>query len=224
MTPAAKISSFSAVIFDMDGLLIDTEFYVLQAFTNLCEQMGIHADMAVLHKCIGSNRQATDHILETELRGAGDIRTFRLKWEAEYRALTAAKSSLLKNGALELLLYLKEMAQPIGLATSTGTEHALSRLEKENIRHLFDEITGGDQVTRSKPEPDIYLLAAEKFNVAPQSCLALEDSENGVRAALAAEMQVIQIPDIVQPNASFRSLGHTILPSLVAVIPHLESH
>jgi HAD superfamily hydrolase (TIGR01509 family) len=223
MTLSQNILSYSAVIFDMDGLLIDTEFYVLQAFTNLCEQLGIHAEMTVLHKCIGANREATNRILETELKGAGNIQTFRLNWEAEYRRLTAAKASLLKDGALELLHYLKETGSLIGLATSTDTEHALARLEKERIRHFFDEITGGDQVLRSKPAPDIYLMAAQKFNVPPENCLALEDSENGVRAALAAGMQVIQVPDIVQPNACFRALGHTILPSLISVIPHMET-
>lgn len=214
--------SFAAVIFDMDGLLIDTELYVLEAFIKLCEQMGINADLRILHKCIGTNREATDRILKSELKGAGDIPTFRLNWEAEYRKLTATKASLLKEGALDLLHYFKETGRRIGLATSTGTEHALTRLEKEHIRHFFDAVTGGDQVTRSKPAPDIYFLAAEKFNASPASCLALEDSENGVRAALAAGMQVIQIPDIVKPDASFRALGHTIMPSLKSVISHLD--
>lgn len=222
MTSVSQNPPFRAVIFDMDGLLIDTETYVLEAFNNLCERMEIPADIRVLHKCIGTNREATDRILERELKGAGDIPTFRLKWEAEYRVLTAGKASLLKEGAMELLLHFKRNGHPIGLATSTATKHALARLEKEHIRHFFDAVTGGDQVTRSKPAPDIYLSASEKFALPPENCIALEDSENGVRAALAAGMQVIQIPDIVIPDASLRALGHTVLPSLKMVISHLE--
>jgi len=119
----------------------------------------------------------------------------------------------LKDGAAELLACLAELEIPVAVATSTESRRAMRKLEAVGILTHFKAIVGGDQVRNSKPHPDIYLRAAQILGVRPTKCLALEDSENGVRSAADA-VTVIQIPDIVQPSTALRSLGHTILQSL----------
>ena len=120
----------------------------------------------------------------------------------------------LKNGATELLARLTALAIPIAVATSTSSDRARQKLRSAGILTHFTAVIGGDQVTNSKPHPDIYANAADVLGVTPAKCLALEDSENGVRSATSAGMTVIQIPDLVQPTQALRSLGHIILNSL----------
>jgi len=92
------------------------------------------------------------------------------------------------------------------------------RLKHAGLLEYFDLIIGGDQVEKGKPHPDIYLLVTENLLVNPQRCLALEDSENGVKSAVSTQMSVIQIPDMMQPSEELKQLGHTILASLEDVV------
>lgn len=126
------------------------------------------------------------------------------------------------KGVHNLLDYLHASGIPTAVATSTNTDHALHKLEQSGILHRFTTITGGDQVANGKPAPDIYLKAAKSIDANPLSCLALEDSPNGVRAAIAAGMHVIQIPELVEPDEALRSLGHTVLGDLDAVLDYLK--
>ena len=120
----------------------------------------------------------------------------------------------LKSGAEELLQDLKRGGIPMAVATSTPNPRATHMLRNSGMLQAFDVVVAGDQVQRGKPLPDIYLRAAELLGVPPERCLALEDSENGVRSALAAGMTVIQVPDLVEPSDAVRDLGHTILGTL----------
>jgi len=121
---------------------------------------------------------------------------------------------------VELLEHVKRIQIPVAVATSTRSTHALDRLAKAGLLDYFEFVVGGDQVKNSKPNPEIYLTATEKLQCDPKNCLAFEDSENGVRAALGAGLRVIQVPDLVVPSAEVVALGHTILASLSEVPEH----
>ena len=198
----------------MDGLLLDTERIALSAFLETCEHFGIGDHTDVFMKCIGTNTVLGRQVLEEGLNRKVDCTAFERVWDTKYDRSTSDRPIPLKDGALELLEQLSSMKMPLAVATSTRSVRAMQKLRDAGILDKFDAVVGGDQVRHSKPHPDIYLKAAEALGVLPQTCLALEDSENGVRSALSAGMTVVQIPDLVQPCPSLRALEHIILDSL----------
>jgi beta-phosphoglucomutase-like phosphatase (HAD superfamily) len=114
----------------------------------------------------------------------------------------------------------------MAIATSSRTEHAVEKLRQAGLLERFRTVIGADQVQKPKPDPEVYLRAAQYLGVDPWDCLAVEDSEYGVRAAHAAGMTVIQVPDMTQPTADLRALGHIVLASLkeVAGYPFPTEH
>jgi HAD superfamily hydrolase (TIGR01509 family) len=205
---------FQAVIFDMDGLLLDTERIALAAFLDTCDHFGIDRLRDVFVRCIGINQRLGEEVLRDGLKGRVDHMQFEEVWNANYIAATSNQPVPVKDGAIELLAHLAALSIPVGVATSTGSERAAQKLRDAGMLERVAVLVGGDQVPNSKPYPDVYLKAAELLGAAPRACLALEDSENGVRSALGAGMTVVQIPDLVEPSPELRSLGHIILGSL----------
>ena len=118
---------------------------------------------------------------------------------------------------MALLDAVAELGLPMAIATSSGTVHALEKLRQAGVLERFKAVIGADQVVRPKPDPEVYLKAAGCLGADPRACLAVEDSEYGVRAAHAAGMTVIQVPDLSQPSADLRALGHIVLASLQEV-------
>ena len=110
-----------------------------------------------------------------------------------------------------------------GIATSTQKDVALLKLKLAGLDDYFDNITCGCEVTQGKPNPEIYLLAAQRLGVKPQYCLAFEDSNNGAKSALAADMKTYQIPDLVTPSEEVKSLGVLVRHSLEDVLDELET-
>ena len=205
---------FEAIVFDMDGLLLDSERIVLDAFLLVCEHFELGDRTELLKQCIGTNRDYTRARM-TEAFGSGvDFNEFQKMWTLKHEEIVGDDAMPLMDGARELLDLIQQLDIPRAVATSTRSAHALDRLEKASLLHYFEFVVGGDQVTNSKPDPEIYLAATQKLGCNPTSCLAFEDSENGVRAALGAGLRVIQVPDLVAPSANVRALGHTILASL----------
>ena len=205
---------FEAIVFDMDGLLLDSERIVLDAFLLVCEHFELGDRTELLKQCIGTNRDYTRARM-TEAFGSGvDFNEFQNMWTLKHEEIVGDDAMPLMDGARELLDLIQQLDIPRAVATSTRSAQALDRLEKADLLHYFEFVVGGDQVTNSKPDPEIYLAATQKLGCNPASCLAFEDSENGVRAALGAGLRVIQVPDLVAPSANVRALGHTILASL----------
>lgn len=211
---------FAAAIFDMDGLLLDTERVALGAFEDACRQLDLTLPNEVFIRCIGLNKRASCHILEEALAGRVELQRFWDMWDGAYHARVACEPVRIKEGAVSLLTHLGTLGVPAAVATSTSTARAESKLQTAGLLDHFKAVIGGDQVTRSKPYPDIYLRAAGRLGVDPAACLALEDSENGVRAAVASGMCVVQIPDLVPPSPQLRSLGHIVLPGLAEVVSY----
>ena len=211
---------FGGIIFDMDGLLLDSERIALDAFNCACGEFGLGYQQAVFMRCVGTNRQRGEQIIRAGLAGQVDLAAFIASWDTQYAARTVGVAIPVKAGAVALLQAINKLGLPVAVATSTATELAQAKLQAAGLLHFFQHIVGGDQVARSKPEPDIYLHAARLLAVSPAAALALEDSENGVLAALAAGMTVVQVPDLVQPYAALRARGQHVLASLEEVPNH----
>jgi HAD superfamily hydrolase (TIGR01509 family) len=217
---STSLKAFDAVIFDMDGLLLDTERLALSAFLAACEQLGLGERVDVFLDCLGTNEALGLRVIERGFGGQVDHLVFRRVWDREYARVTSAAPVPLKEGAVSLLEEVARLCIPAAVATSTRTGSAREKLTGAGILERFEVVVGGDQVEHGKPSPDLYLLAAARLQARPTSCLALEDSANGVRAALAAGMTVVQIPDLVEPSEDLRALGHTVLRTLGEVARH----
>ena len=211
------MNHFDAIIFDMDGLLLDSEIIGLQTFQQTCEEFGLGDRTDLFIQCIGTNSETNKNILSNGLGSEVDFLTFWDICRSKYHAETKTKAIPLKQGVIDLLQHIQTLRLPVAVATSTHTEFALTKLNNAGIVNYFDIVIGGEQVSNSKPLPDIFLKAVEKLNVEPANCLALEDSENGVNSALSAGLTVIQIPDLVKPDRHKNQSNHIILDSLTEV-------
>jgi HAD superfamily hydrolase (TIGR01509 family) len=215
------LKHFNAVIFDMDGLLLDTETIALKAFVEACREQGLNPDLAVYHQCIGTTYARTRQILQEGYGPDFPYDAISKSWNQKFTNAVENFPIPKKDGVVELLEYLETASIKKAIVTSTRRPSALKMLGNAGILKYFEFVIGGDQIANGKPHPEIYLTACQKLGEKPADCLALEDSENGVRSALAAGLTVIQIPDLVQPSAEVKAFGHLILRSLVEVKNYL---
>lgn len=211
-----------AAVFDMDGLLIDSERIALETFVEIGDVYQLDGIEELYRQVIGMNHQAITKIVTEALQERVDPKRFLADWSVSYQGKVAAKPVPVKTGVHEVLGALAHRKIPAAVATSTGTEMATKKLRNSGLLDYFQVLIGGDQVSQSKPSPDIYLRAAESLRVEPAHCLAMEDSPNGVRAAVAAGMQVVQIPDQLQPDADLLLLGHQVFPCIDQVMQLLD--
>ena len=207
------LPTIKAVIFDMDGLLLDSEQIYLRSFRQTLSAFNLPENDALYMRMLGVPMTAAMTILEDGLKGV-DVPTFDASWTANTKALLS-EGIALKPGVTELLRHLSGTL-PLGVATSTRKKTATAHLQQTGIKDRFTAIVCGDEVTCGKPAPDIYLRAAESLGVTPHHCAALEDSENGTRAAVAAGMVTVQVPDLKQPSDDLRRLGHQIAPDILS--------
>jgi len=212
----------TACIFDMDGLLIDSERIAMRVYDDVCRHYNCAEQIPLYSQLLGTNQRTNRQILVKSLPTSIDVDAFLALWDVNYAEQTE-KAVPIKKGILELLDYLETANIPKAVATSTKTTKAIDKLEKCGIAHRFSTIIGGDQVSHGKPAPEIYIKAANALLTETVNCLALEDSPNGVKAAVAANMQVIQIPDTVQPDDALKSMGHIILTDAFEVSTFLQS-
>lgn len=204
----------AAVLFDMDGLLLDSERLARDAFVRACQDLGYEANLAAYHQCIGSTSRKTRQLLMAAYGRKFPYAAIDERWSAHYHARLVEAPIPVKAGALDLLQHLRARLVPMALVTSTGRPTALSKLKATDLLGYFSCLICGGETERGKPAPDPYLAATAGLALAPESCWALEDSSNGVRAAVSAGCRVFQVPDLVEPPEDLRRLGHRIVATL----------
>src|ERR1700759_1524555 len=194
-----------AVVFDMDGLLFDTESLYRDATVAAAREAGHDMPLELYLSTIGTPLQGTREIFEAHY-GAGF--GFDDLWaNAKQRFAAELETRLrLKAGAIELLALLDELALPRAIATSSHHEHARHHLAAFGLTDRFHAIIAHGDYARGKPHPEPFLKAAERLGVEPARCLALEDSLNGVRAASDAGIMTIMVPDLLRPTAEMQTL------------------
>nr|WP_223181817.1 HAD family phosphatase [Stenotrophomonas lacuserhaii] len=202
-----------AVIFDMDGLMIDSERVSIACWSEAALTLEIALPEGFFLHMVGLGERDCLQLLQRHIDDGARIDALLAHCHALYDARTHDGLPL-RPGILELLELLKEHGVPRAVATSTRQPRASRKLAASGLLHYFDAVVTSSDVQHPKPAPDIYLLAAQRLGKEPTHCLALEDSPTGTRAALAAGMTTIQIPDLVHPDAAVRALGHRIVESL----------
>lgn len=212
----------NTVIFDLDGLLINTEIISYQLYRDLTGQYQQDFSMEeYIHSYSGKTEADNMQTLISEFSLPISLEeglAFASRKEKEY----FKQGVSLKQGAEELLSYLKKKDYKILLASSSSMERAMGVLSQHGISAFFDHMIFGTEVKRGKPYPDIFLKACERAKEPPENCLVLEDSEAGIQAACSAGIDVICIPDLKAPGRDFLEMAAAKLTSLEDVIPWLE--
>lgn len=203
-----------AVIFDMDGTLVDSERLGLRAWAMAADELGYDAvTEQVVHSFIGRTRPDVLATLADVLGDADDAeRLFFLSREIRHGRL--GDQLELRPGAIEALEQLRAMGIPCGVATSTYRDLAIPTLERMGLAGYFNHVTCGDDVKVGKPAPDIFLHAMELEGVDPDDCAVVEDSPNGVRAGHASGASVYLVPDMVEPTDEILAMCAGVLGSL----------
>ena len=213
MSPAGVASAWS-VILDMDGLMLDTEPVSRRAFQHASADLGCAFGDALFDQLVGLNARGARDVLCAHYGATFPLDEFTGLVAKHYDGFLRAEGVPRKPGLVEFLDFLEQRRVPRAVATSSATKVALDLLSRADVARYFDVVVGGDQVTRGKPAPDIFEAAAARLGSDPARSVVLEDSGPGIRAARAAGMTAILVPDGREPVPEVRDLAHTVVDSL----------
>jgi len=205
---------YTAAIFDMDGLMFDTERLDLRMWQEAASAFGYSLPGALILESVGRTREDTETLFMQAMGPDFDyhaVRNLRIQRKFE---LFRKEGVPVKSGLFELLDTLDSLKMKKAVATSTERSQTERMLVLANVYSRFDAVVCGDEIARGKPEPDIFLEAAEKLNSAPEKCIVLEDSFSGIKAAAAAGMDAVMIPDILQPTDEIRRAAYMVCGDL----------
>jgi len=208
-----------AVIFDMDGLLLDSEPLYRVTWQTAAADLGFPIDDVLYERFVGRGNVEAEQILREHFGDVFPLDEFHKRWSRDFDEHVTSIAR--KPGAMELLDLLEQRGIPKALATSSPRVLALRCLG--DLASRFTALAFGDEVSHSKPAPDLFLLASERLGIATAECLVLEDSEAGVRAARAAGMDVIMVPDLVPPSEEVASMATRVCKTLHEVVANLAS-
>lgn len=203
-----------AVVFDMDGTLVDSESVSAASWRATAAELGFSWPDSVGRTLIGRNVASCMRLLTDHLQGDAELAERAMQLHIDLFNIMAEHDLQLMSGAREALQALRGAGVRIGLATSTHRQRAEQRLARFELLGTFDAMVFGDEVERSKPHPDIFIEGARRLGAEPARCAAIEDSFNGVRAGHAAGMHVFMVPDLVDPTPEIASLCDAVLRSL----------
>lgn len=212
---------YKAVVFDMDGVIFDSERAVMQCWKEVASRHNIPNIEKAILACTGTTMVRTREIM-LNLYGADfPYDEYARESSAIFHSRYDGGRLPMKPGVKELLTFLKEHDKKIALASSTRQQVVTDELRDAGIIEYFDRIICGDMVSRSKPAPDIFLKACEELNISPSDSYAIEDSYNGIRAAHAGGLHPIMVPDLLPADEEMQSLAEIVLPSLTSVMEYL---
>ena len=212
------------VIFDMDGLIFDTERIYYKAWQESAAAYGYHISWEIYTQIVARNNRYIEKVLKEILGEALPYDAICERKRAISDRMIAEEGITKKEGLLELLDYLEQQGIKKAVATSSMREKALNYLELGEIKERFDWIICGSDVEESKPNPEIFLKVATHFGIEPKNCMVLEDSRLGIQAAKAAGMTGIFIPDLVQADEEILGNASGQVTSLKEVITLLEDN
>lgn len=216
------MKDYDAVVFDMDGVIFDSERAVINCWKIIADKYGIPDIEESCIKCTGTTEKKTREIMLDRYGDDFPYDEYKKETSRIYHEKYDDGRLPVKKGVKDILEYLKSYNKKIALASSTRRQVVVQELKDAGFLDYFDELVCGDMVSRSKPEPDIFLKACEVLGVDPTKSYAIEDSYNGIRAAYAGKLMPIMVPDILQADDEMKNLADVILPDLNSVIEYLD--
>ena len=207
-------------IFDMDGLLFDTETLYQRGWTIIADEFGVARKPELGKACCGTCGDLTVQIVH-QFHPTVDAKAY-IRRVIEYVHDEAEKNLPVMAGVREILTYFHEHGIRIATASSSSVAQIEKNLTQSGLRNYFDAIVGGDLVAHGKPAPDIFLMAAARIGIPAEECYVFEDGYNGLRGAAAAGCAPIMIPDTMPPTDEMRAICMGIYPSLSAVLADIQ--
>ena len=217
-----KPAPIEGLVFDMDGLLVDSEKIVQRSWEHVGKILGYPDIGSHIYHTIGMNVVGREEYFRKHIAEDFPMEKFTAMTRQKFHEIVDTEGLDIKPGAKELLLFAKERGLKTGLATSSRRQHAQENLTRLGIFGYFDGVVCGDMVTRSKPDPEIYEKACHIICTRPENTIALEDAPSGIQSAYGAGMRPIMIPDMVEPAEETKKLIWYRFDTLFDVIKLLE--
>ncbi|RQV03326.1 HAD family phosphatase [Burkholderia cenocepacia] len=214
--------TFSAALFDMDGLLVDSERTIMNTWIDVSNAHGVVLTEIDYLQIVGRSFAEGQVILARLIGDADTFDAVRIRVREQLAAPEPHPKFPLKPGALALLETLARAGIPCAVASSSAGDVIRARLGAVGVLPFFRAIAGGDEVARGKPDPAVYRLAAERLGVPAHACVAFEDSDFGAQSAAGAGAAVVTVPDLKAPTPDIVALSLHVLASLddaVALVP-----
>ncbi len=212
-----------AVVFDMDGVIFDTERMIIDIYKEKAKKYKLDDIEKVCASCIGLDKKSNLEVFKKSYPHINDIHIIIKEVEEEFEELILSKGPIKKYFIKEILEFLKENNYKIALASSTKTSMVKKELELAGLIEYFKVIVGGDMVEKGKPNPDIFFLALEKLNVKPKESYIIEDSINGTWAAIKAGAKVCMVPDFIMPSEELLKEDILIFNNLEEVMKYIQN-
>ncbi len=209
-----KKSKIEAVIFDMDGVLLDTESVCYECWLSAGSEFGILNVESLFRSCVGQNKGDTLLLLSKTLGSEEKARDFYERTGEFFSKIERERGLQKMDGVDFCLSLLKQNNIRLAVASSTRREAVERQLRNAGIFDYFESVTTGDLVEHSKPAPDIYLRALSSLNVDAKQCISVEDSPNGIRASCAARIRCVMVPDQIAPDDEIKKSAWKIVSSL----------
>jgi beta-phosphoglucomutase family hydrolase len=218
------MDKIEAVLFDMDGVIFDTENVYLEVWTKVFQKYGYEMTKDIYISVMGSGRK---NVIKTFLNVYGQdlpiIQMYQEKDEKLEQVIEKGQVPI-KVGVKKILIFLRENGYKVALVTSAKRDRAIKQLKMANIEEIFDVIVCGDEVTNSKPDPEIFLKAARKISVNPENCIVIEDSPAGIKSAYNAEMIGIHVEDLKKADEEMLKYCHKSFKNLLDVKEYLSKY
>lgn len=187
-------------IFDMDGLMFDSERLVCNIWQEMMDENGYKFNVDIFKNTIGLRRDKTKEFYISLYGSDFDYDRFKMQSRERFYKRIEKDGVPIKKGLFELLDFLRDNGIKMAVATSTSAKTALKVIKKAGVYDYFDSFVCGDDVKNGKPHPEVFLTAAERIGVPPEECVAFEDSINGIKSAFDANMTTVMVPDFLQPT------------------------
>lgn len=189
---------FKGIVFDIDGLMFDTESIVKRSWDKVGPLLGYGELGDNIYHTLGMNAQRREEYFREKYGDEFPYERFSDLYREACAKDMEENGVPVKTGLMGLLQWIKEQGIPMAVATGSSEKYAMRKLKRSNCLDYFEAIICGNMIQRSKPDPEIYLRACEALGIDPTDALAFEDSPNGIRSALNAGMEVIMVPDLIQ--------------------------
>lgn len=214
--------NFKVVIFDFDGLMFDTEKVWKYYFIEANKKFGLNLTEQDRIECMGKNEIDVNKFLKSKYPDV-NIEEYRTWHKTSVFNHLNNMGAEAKIGLFNIIEYIKKSNLSAAIVSGSSKSHIITSLQRVGIDYkLFNVIVSADDCIKSKPSPDMYLYAAKKLGLAPEQCVVLEDSYNGVKAAHGAGCFTIMIPDTLPPNKEMEQISNLILKDLNAVVDFLK--
>ena len=217
------MNKIKAVLFDMDGVIFDTEREYLKEWEAIFKKYGYKMKKEIYISVMGRGRKKVKEIFKEKFGEDLPIDKMYIEKDKMLKKAVENNKVPLKEGALELLEFLKENGYKIALATSAKRERVKIQVSHAKIENIFDATVCSEDITNSKPDPEIFLKAAEKVCVNPENCIVIEDSEAGIKAAFNAKMMGFHIEDLKKADESILKYSYKNFKNLIEIKEYIKS-